>query len=212
MDNNNQICGDCHRSLQNLTTDGVIAISRNGKKAKALCLSCLASYNTCAKCKNNITCAFQSYSGPEPKIINQTIRQGNMVMQTQVPNPAIVEKTCGKCLCSYEDLGCMRQQGYCGNLFVEGWDELPISTSDIPKTSTEASTTDEVTDSNNSDLGEIFPPEDTTINSTGNEEVSGISDTMRETSQDETHDPDEDSSIAPQPQCQENTNAAKDSV
>ena len=36
MDNNNQICGDCHRSLQNLTTDGVIAISRNGKKAKAL--------------------------------------------------------------------------------------------------------------------------------------------------------------------------------
>lgn len=180
MDNNNQICGDCHRSLQNLTTDGVIAISRNGKKAKALCLSCLASYNTCA---------FQSYSGPEPKIINQTIRKGNMIM----PNPAIVEKTCG-------------------NLFVEGWDELPLSTSDIPKTSTEASTTDEVTNSNDSDLGEIFPPEDTTINSTSDEEVSGISDTMRETSQDETHDPDEDSSIAPQPQCQENTNAAKDSV
>ena len=158
MDNNNQICGDCHRSLQNLSTDGVIAISRNGKKAKALCLSCLASYNTCAKCKNNITCAFQSYSGPEPKIINQTIRQGNMVMQTQVPNPAIVEKTCGICLCRYEDLGCMRQQGYCGNLFVEGWDELPISTTDIPKTSTEASTTNEVTDSNDSDLGEVFPP------------------------------------------------------
>lgn len=212
MDNNTQICGDCHRSLQNLTTDGVIAISRNGKKAKVLCASCFAALSTCAKCKNNTTCAFQSYSGPEPKIINQTIRQGNMIMQTQVPNPAIIEKTCGKCLCSYEDLGCMRQQGYCGNLFVEGWDELPIPTTNVSKASTESSTTDEVTNSNDSNLGEVFPPKDTTINSTSDEEISGISNTMRETSQDETHDPDKDSSITPQPQCQENADAAKDSV
>ena len=134
------------------------------------------------------------------------------MMQTQVPNPAIVEKTCGKCLCSYEALGCMRPQGYCGNLFVEGWDELPISTTNIPTTSTEASATGEGTNSNDSDLGEMLPPEDTTINSTGNEEVSGISDTLRDTSQDKTHNPDKDSSIAPHPQCQENTNAAKDSV
>ncbi len=212
MDNNNQIfCGECHKPLQNLATDGVIAISRNGKKSKLLCASCLAALSTCARCKNITTCSYQSYSGPEPKIVNKTIRQGNMVMQTQIPNPEVIEKTCGKCLCNYPDLGCMRQQGYCGNLFVEGWDELPIL-SNVSNTPTETSTTDEVTNSNNSNLGDIFPPETTTVDSTGNEEVSTVSDTMREASQDETHDPEEDSIIAPQPQSQEDTNAAKDSI
>lgn len=214
MDNNNQIyCGECHKPLQNLATDGVIAISRNGKKSKLLCASCLAALNSCARCKNYTTCSFQSYTGPEPKIVNKTIRQGNMVMQTQIPNPEVVDKTCGKCLCNYPDLGCMRQQGYCGNLFVEGWDELPIlSTTDVSNTSSETSTTDKVTNSNDSNLGDIFPPETTTVNSPSDEEISTISDTMREASQDETHDPEKDSVIAPQPQTQENTNAAENPI
>lgn len=208
MDNNNQICGECHKPLRNLATDGVIAISRNGKKSKLLCASCLAALSTCARCKNNITCSYQSYTGPEPKIINKTIRQGNMVMQTQIPNPEVVDKTCGKCLCNYTDLGCMRQQGYCGNLFVEGWDELPTPIqTNISQEVSHTSSSDEVTNSNNDNIQNASP----TINTT-NEEVSTVSDTMREASQDETHNPEEDSSIAPQPHSQEDTNAAENSV
>lgn len=209
MDNNNQIyCGECHKPLQNLAADGVIAISRNGKKSKLLCASCLALLSTCARCKNYTTCSYQSYTGPEPKIVNKTIRQGNMVMQTQIPNPEVIDKTCDKCLCNYPDLGCMRQQGYCGNLFVEGWDELPTPIqTNVSQEVSHTSSSDEVANSNNDNIQNASPTVDTT-----NEEVSTISDTMREASQDETHDPDEDSSIAPQPHSQENTNAAENPI
>ena len=211
MDNNNQIitCGECAKCIHNLASDGIIAIGRNGKKAKILCANCYASYSSCGKCQYNAFCAFQSYSGPEPKIINQTIRKGNMVMQTQITNPKVIEKTCGDCLCYYHDLGCMRQQGYCGNLFVEGWDELPIS---VVETVAEPSSPNEVANSDDSNLSKVFPPKTTTIDSTGDEEIGGIGNTMREASQYETHNPDEDSRIAPQPQSQENTNAAKNSI
>lgn len=69
---------------------------------RIICRQCYSLFNTCAACKNG-TCAFESYTGPQPPWIMQTIQRGNMVAQHQIPNPEVVKVTCvAGCKC-YEE-------------------------------------------------------------------------------------------------------------
>jgi hypothetical protein len=50
-----------------------------------------------------------------PKQVMQTIRQGNIVMQTVVPNPERIKAFCTNCGCYNADPPmCLRQFGTCG--------------------------------------------------------------------------------------------------
>ena len=79
-----------------------------------LCQSCFRSLSTCRMCASGKHCAFEADT-TLPKQVMQTVRQGNMVMQTQVRNPELVNKTCkAGCKC-YDNAGqyCRREDGYC---------------------------------------------------------------------------------------------------
>lgn len=87
-------------------------------KAHIICRKCVLA-PPCNVCKSAQTCPFET--DPfcrEPKYIVQEIRQGNMVMQTQVINIARVKATCSKCTCYNEPgvehgMHCFKQLG-CG--------------------------------------------------------------------------------------------------
>lgn len=53
----------------------------------------------CGSCEYKVNCKFDAYDGPEPKTVLQTIQQGNMVAQVQVPNVELQEKICSTCSC-----------------------------------------------------------------------------------------------------------------
>ena len=81
-----------------------------------LCGRCLSAPD-CQICGNQY-CAFQQdQSCQEPPYVMREMRQGNMIMQTQVMNPKRIEATCRKdCPCFNEDgldngTFCGRQQG-----------------------------------------------------------------------------------------------------
>lgn len=82
-----------------------------------LCKHCYSFVGTCAFCsESKKLCAFETDSSPIPKQVQQTIRQGNMVMQTVVNNPERVRVTCQNgCKCWNEEFGCLRQNNYCPN-------------------------------------------------------------------------------------------------
>ena len=79
-----------------------------------ICPECFRSFSTCRMCASGKHCAFEADT-TLPKQVMQTIRQGNMVMQTQIRNPELVKKTCeAGCKC-YDKAGqyCRREDGYC---------------------------------------------------------------------------------------------------
>lgn len=87
--------------------------------AHKLCASC-ANADLCVTCEQRPHCAFvQDQSCKEPPNIMKQMRQGNMVMQAQVPNPKRIEATCAKgCPCYWPDgledgTYCCKQNG-CG--------------------------------------------------------------------------------------------------
>lgn len=68
-------------------------------------LFCQGHYNaihSCQGCINNNVCTFVS-DHSEPQVVMKTIRQGGMIMQTQVKNPNLIQKHCSQCQCSYAD-------------------------------------------------------------------------------------------------------------
>lgn len=89
-------------------------IHKEGEKNYFICQNCFSSFSTCRMCASGKHCAFEADT-TLPKIVTQTIRQGHMVMQTQVRNPELVKKTCeAGCKC-YDKAGqyCRREDGYC---------------------------------------------------------------------------------------------------
>ena len=103
------ICAVCNRigSAEDIFIDS--------KTNKYLCGDCLAAASTCKLCANATSCDFESNPSPLPKVVMQNIRQGNMMIQTQVRNPERVKITCANgCIC-YQNSVCMRQMGSCGN-------------------------------------------------------------------------------------------------
>lgn len=81
-----------------------------------VCQRCAKALGTCAGCKHGAHCAFEEDPSPLPKIVTQTIRQGNAVMQTQVRNPERVRLLCEKCACwDIENMECDREYNSCIN-------------------------------------------------------------------------------------------------
>ena len=77
---------------------------------KLLCPHCSQMVNTCQTCAYGNDCGFAN-DHSMPQIINQTIRQGFMTMQTQVKNPKLIEKHCLSCRCSCDNKGtCLRDE------------------------------------------------------------------------------------------------------
>ena len=73
-------------------------------EVRIMCRNCYSLFYTCAACQYG-NCAFETYQGPLPLYIMQTIQHGNMVAQQQVPNPEVVKATCmAGCKCYEEDI------------------------------------------------------------------------------------------------------------
>lgn len=83
-----------------------------------ICHNCLNA-TPCETCTRANVCYFQTdHTCQEPPFIMHEVRQGNMIMQTQVMNPKRVMATCAKCECFNEDgldtnTFCRKQEG-CG--------------------------------------------------------------------------------------------------
>jgi hypothetical protein len=91
-----------------------------------VCEECVQHIGTCATCANQHCKLMDDNS--EPHTVTRTIRQGAMIMQTQVTNPNLVVKHCQKCKCSngvdpaIQDIVCFKGQNgsSCSN-----WQILP---------------------------------------------------------------------------------------
>lgn len=82
-----------------------------------VCEACQQALSTCAGCKTGNVCSFESDPSPLPKMIQQNMRQGNMIIQTTVRNPERVRLLCEKCPCfNHEGSFCNREFNTCGNL------------------------------------------------------------------------------------------------
>lgn len=80
-----------------------------------ICRNCHSLAGTCNLCSHSLTCDFETNPSPLPKQVQQTIRQGNMTMQSVVMNPERIRETCQKnCKCWNDEMGCLRQNGTCG--------------------------------------------------------------------------------------------------
>lgn len=89
-------------------------INQNGTGA---CPNCAQAFNTCNLCTHSLSCRFETDPSPLPKQVQQTIRQGNMIMQAIIPNPERIKLCCPGCSCYSEDpFACWRHvAGTCGN-------------------------------------------------------------------------------------------------
>lgn len=77
---------------------------------KFLCQHCSQMVGTCQTCAYGNDCGFAN-DRSMPQRVNQTVRQGGMIMQTQIKNPKLVEKHCLSCRCSFGTQGnCLREE------------------------------------------------------------------------------------------------------
>ena len=63
------------------------------------CSRCKELRSTCQLCSRVQSCEFMTNPDPMPHVVTKTVRQGNMVMQTQVKNEERVKKFCHGCSC-----------------------------------------------------------------------------------------------------------------
>ena len=109
-------CAICHQPVY--TTNGVID-PLEGDNYRILHRECAKALNTCQTCANSHICEFDTNPDPMPKIVMQTVRQGNMTMQTQVRNPSRVEKFCKECFCFDPNFGCFKENNCCKDGYRE---------------------------------------------------------------------------------------------
>lgn len=85
-------------------------------KNPVMCQQCFSMVGTCNLCQQRATCPFETdVSCPLPKQVQQTIRQGNMTMQSVVKNPDRIRETCQfGCKCWSDEFGCLKENGSCG--------------------------------------------------------------------------------------------------
>ena len=101
-------CFACHRAL---LPEGTILVEGNDSYL-TFCQECASNLSSCAFCTGLETCEFNTNPDPMPKATVQQMRQGNMIMQTQVKNPERVKKFCHSCRCwNTEREECFRDYG-----------------------------------------------------------------------------------------------------
>ena len=111
-----ETCAICGRPIYNINL--LLDVQEDGS-VRYIHLACGKALNTCATCANLQVCEFDTNPDPTPKVVMQTVRQGNMVMQTQVRNPSRVEKFCKECSCFSPDFGCFKENNCCKDGYEE---------------------------------------------------------------------------------------------
>ena len=84
------------------------------------CNSCGDKTGTCATCIKTKECLFLSDPSPLPKVVQEQIRQGNVVQIMSIKNPSRVAITCVHCDCydkEYDICG-KEQDGTCSNYTI----------------------------------------------------------------------------------------------
>lgn len=85
------------------------------ENGKIFCDDCGHQLGNCVTCRQRSICTFETDPSPVPKVIQQTVRNGNMTSSFAVRNPNRVEITCKKgCVCWDEENGCLREFNSCG--------------------------------------------------------------------------------------------------
>ena len=80
------------------------------------CVNCYKQFYTCAMCENASKCEFETNPSPLPKVVQQTVRQGPMIMTTQVKNPERIREFCHICQCwNTSEQFCGREDNWCPN-------------------------------------------------------------------------------------------------
>lgn len=88
--------------------------TQDGTEWRTLCEACSQRLATCAFCKQANICDFETNPSPLPKMIQQQIRQGNMITVGTIKNPDRIRQTCQNgCPCYDPNFECMRQFNYC---------------------------------------------------------------------------------------------------
>ena len=97
------------------TIGGSVCFVDTDQNNHIICAKCASQTGRCPTCAYSITCDFETNPSPLPKVVMQTIRQGNMMAQTQVINPERVALTCHSCSCwNTEENYCMHKEiGHC---------------------------------------------------------------------------------------------------
>ena len=91
-------------------------VLKKGKRNILICAKCLANLDSCNSCANVKECSFETDPSSLPKVVQKQIKNGNMVMTTNIRNPERIDITCRKnCNCFSEENGCLRQFNSCGN-------------------------------------------------------------------------------------------------
>ena len=102
---------------------GKIDLACANDKWFELCNGCSEHWGMCNTCNKITQCDFETNPIQIPKQVQQTIRQGNMTVQTVVRNSEREKETCAKnCSCWDAKLNvCWRQ--YCnGEGCMDGWE------------------------------------------------------------------------------------------
>ena len=90
-----------------------------------ICKQCQKAIGHCNTCRHSNTCAFETDPSDLPKVVQQQTRQSNMISVMTVKNPSRIEITCKKgCPCFHEEIGCLKENGTCGNYKIL-YDNLP---------------------------------------------------------------------------------------
>ena len=104
------VCDICGRAFLNPPTlyeinSGFISI----------CSECDQSIGYCPTCKHNTSCNFETNPSTLPKVTMRQVRQGNMIIQTQVKNPDRINITCAQdCPCfDPKTSECLKTVGAC---------------------------------------------------------------------------------------------------
>ena len=95
-------------------SQAITVICHNCDQHRGKCLTC--ECDGYCDFKENTKCAL-------PQTIQQTVRQGNMIMSRTVPNMARIEETCKKnCKCWDTERGCCSRGcfGTCGKYIMKG--------------------------------------------------------------------------------------------
>lgn len=110
---NCQICG------KELPTKAIVINDIEGKFLYT-CPQCYGLLLTCSSCEYIQNCGFIN-DHSEPQIVQQTVRQGPVVMSTQVKNPNLIQKHCAICRCGTingQNIDCERERDnglHCSN-------------------------------------------------------------------------------------------------
>lgn len=120
-DSNPFCCEICGQVISKTQT--IIHTDNLGGLFHITCVKCADRIASCAGCKKNEDCRFETDPSPIPQYIQQRVQQGGMTMMGQIKNPDRIAITCEDgCPCwNVEDRTCNRNAGICGG-YVCLWD------------------------------------------------------------------------------------------